>query len=254
MKQLEPSELVQTLHFKNSLDIALENAVKRSSELLEENEKALKNGEDITGKEFKFRVKEIAKLNNMSALQMRLNEYRAKASSSGIKERALEASKTNPNDNSSILAKNLTASGKFKPNSNWEAHHVICSRHEAHSANRFILFSMRIDPKQPRNIHNVHFTDNMRYGINDPDNGCWLPKKHKHAKGTVHAHAVGHRHIHTNLYAAWVNNLIASSSSIQDLQARLSIIEGKLQRFTVQLSERILTKKGQSDFTSQNRE
>lgn len=229
MNQLEISEVVASTHLKSPLDLALEESVKRANKLDQDIKTAKADGKDVTGKELAFKIKENANLNNMAALQGRLDTYRDKANKMNQNEKDTESYKSN---NSTILGLHLTAAGKFKPSSYWEAHHLICTKHPSHAASRAILFA-----------------DKMKYAINDPDNGCWLPKKHKHALNTQFKKAVGHQYIHTLEYARWIN-LIVSGPGIQtktDLKMQLKIIELKLISATTALNKNILTPKGQED-------
>jgi len=249
MKQvLEPSEHVKSTHLKSSLDIALEQAVDRAAEFLRLNNEAMEKGEDVTSDLFRFRVIEIAKLNNMSALQDRLNAYRERSAQKPTLKKIEEAKDKSIIGDSGKLSKNLTAAGQFKPGPNWEAHHIVCSKHTNHTANRYILFTARIDPRAPCSANNRHFSDNMRYGINDPDNGCWLPDYHYNALNTQYPRAVGHKYIHTARYANWINQELSLARNLQAVQTQLNQIRQKLQSFSPELSKALLTKNGQADF------
>ncbi len=230
MSQLEISEVVASTHLKSPLDLALEESVKRSNKLDQEIKKAKAGGKDVTGKELAFNIKENVRLNNMATLQVRLDDYRNKNNTAKQNVKTKEALNRN---NSSVLGNHLTAAGKFKPNSYWEAHHLICSKHASHAAARRILF-----------------TDKMGYGINDPDNGCWLPKKHNNALNTHYPKAVGHAYIHTINYGLWVVPLVTMAKTKSELKRTLALIELKLLNASTALDKKILSNKGRDDLRS----
>ena len=132
--------------------------------------------------------------------------------------------------NSTKLGNHLRATGQYRPNQHWQAHHLICSSHGSHAVARFKLFAY--------------------FGINDPVNGCWLPSKHKHAAGTVYPNAVGHSFVHTNKYADWIKTQVCPASSEQDLTNRLRRI--RLQLHDARKLPDILTENGKQDLKTKN--
>ncbi len=230
MSQLEIPEVVASTHLKSPLDLAVEESVKLANSLHKQIKKNIADGKDVTGKELAFRMKEHARLSNMATLQERLDVYRENAKSMTKNEKEKDALKSNT---SSILGDHLIAAGKFKPNIYWQAHHIICAKHASHAFSRSILFS-----------------DRLGYGINDPDNGCWLPQKHKYALSTHRPKAVGHAYIHTKRYATFVAAMIAPVKTRLELQGKLKIIEVKLQNAATALDQSVLTQNGRNDLRS----
>lgn len=216
-----PSEVVLEKHLKSPLDAALEQSKKQLETLrttFENDPKTLQE------KERRFIQNETAKLEILGQLQVRLDEYRARHSHTKPKEKAIEALKSG---NSEQLGLHLRAVGQFRLGHKWQAHHLVCSRHASHAAARFKLFAY--------------------VGINDPVNGCWLPQKHKDARGTVLPNAVGHAFLHTNRYARWVSDELRPARDRADLTRRLNAVRLKLQHS--QHLPDILTPKGKADLT-----
>ncbi|MDH5180868.1 MAG: AHH domain-containing protein [Gammaproteobacteria bacterium] len=239
------SDRVRDTHLKTPLQHIEEAAIKRAEELDNEIIKAKENGDDLSHKAFVFMISETARLKNIAALQVKLDSYRRSSSDMTLIDRNVEAAKT---DNSKTLGENLIAYGKFKTNEYFEAHHIVCSRHSSHASSRFILLrNYKLTDEEKRELGNDPYLE-YSYRINDPDNGCWLPKKHKYAQGTPYSNAVGHHYIHTNKYANWVHNTLLNSRSKKVVQGRLLIIEMKLLSMTWEKAQEILTKKGQDDF------
>lgn len=224
MSTVEYPNEVETHCEATLLSVALQQAKKRYGLLMQSIEETETANGKLSSKEFEFRVTECARLENIGKLQQKVDDYRA--ASLGKKPRELEA-EAQKSGNSHTLGLHLTSSGQFKPNSNWEAHHIVCSRHPSHAASRLILYG-------------------FKYGINDPHNGCWLPRKHRYAVGTSLPNAVGHRHVHTLAYANFVNRRLLTVATTTELNARLSSIRSDLQD-TINLDKQILTKKGNDD-------
>lgn len=181
----------------------------------------------LTQKELKFRTAEMSRLAAMTDLQMKLDKYRQESKSKKPLALALEADRS---DNSSKLGNHLTAVGEFKQNSHWQAHHIVCAKHKSHAQARIALFMIGI-------------------GINDPHNGCWLPQKHKHAKGTKYPNAVGHAYIHTNDYADLVRNRVVGVKKEGVAFSALNSVRLVLHN-SRNLPKDILTEKGQEDLRS----
>ncbi len=216
---IKPSDTVQETHLKSALDVALENAQKALTSM---RDKLKDEPQNLAKRERAFMIRECSKLENMSNLQMKLDQYREQHSRMKLAERVKEAQNAG---NSEKLGLHLRAAGAFRLNKHWHAHHIVCSRHPSHAAARFKLFAY------------------LR--INDPYNGCWLPTKHKYATGTIMPNAVGHSYLHTDKYADWVRRDIVSASGKSDLISKLQGIRLKLQ--DARNLPDILTDKGQTD-------
>ena len=219
---LELSDHIKDTHLKSMLDVVLEQSKKKLTTMRSE---LAENPEALSVKERDFLFKECAKLENLGNLQTSLDEYRERHSRSKPNDKAVEADRK---DNSSKLGRYLRAIGQFKPGLRWEAHHIVCSRHSSHASARLMLFAYM--------------------GINDPHNGCWLPKKHADAKGSSFPDAVGHRYVHTNDYARWVGRMLRPARNKAGMINRLNDLRLKLQagkRHTDVV--KLLTPKGKAD-------
>ena len=144
--------------------------------------------------------RECAKLENIGNLQVKLDDYRKANSKLNAGQKSKEIGSST---NSEKLGNHLRAIGQYRPNSHWQAHHIVCSRHGSHAAARFKLFAY--------------------FGINDPFNGCWLPSKHEYATGTTIPNAVGHAiSIPTNMLTGYEERfdlLVTSRISLTDCVA-----------------------------------
>ena len=199
---LQPSDAITDVHLKSMLDVVLESSQRQLTQL----RATLKdNPLELVKKEREFMFCECAKLENIGNLQVKLDEYREANSKLNARQKSKEIGSFT---NSEKLGNHLRAIGQYRPNSHWQAHHIVCSRHGSHAAARFKLFAY--------------------FGINDPFNGCWLPSKHEYATGTTIPNAVGHAYLHTNKYADWVRREIRLASDKQDLINRLRGIRLKL--------------------------
>ncbi|WP_339074472.1 AHH domain-containing protein [Teredinibacter turnerae] len=161
----------------------------------------------------------------MSGLQLKLNEYRELNCGNKPIYKAKDAHKAG---NSTILGNHLRADGQARHGANWEAHHIVCSRHASHGSARLKMFAY--------------------VGINDPLNGCWLPKKNEDAKGTVLPNAVGHGYLQTNKYAAWVGRTLRMANGERDILNALQSIRRKVQNAKNEPDVvALLTEKGKID-------
>lgn len=218
MDKLLPDS-IQDTHIKSLLDSVFEESQKKLASMRKD---LTKDPSKLAQKERLFLINECAKLDNISRLQIRMDEYRAKHAHTSPKQKAAEALRAG---NSDILGQHLRAIGQFKPNKDWQAHHIVCTRHRSHAAARFKLFAYM--------------------GINDPFNGCWLPRKHQYARGTTIPNAVGHAYVHTDKYARWVGTELRPARDKQDIVRRLNAIRLKLHN-TKHLPD-VLTDKGKND-------
>jgi hypothetical protein len=178
----------------------------------------------LTQKELKFRTAELSRLAAVEDLQTKLAKYRQEVKNKKPLELASEAQRS---DSSTKLGSHLMAVGQFRQNVYWHAHHIVCAKHKSHGSARLILFMNGI-------------------GINDPHNGCWLPQKHKHARGTKHPEAVGHAYIHTNEYAALVLDRLRGKKGSTAVFAALNNVRLNLHDAR-SLPPNVLTEKGKED-------
>lgn len=114
--------------------------------------------------------------------------------------------------NSELLGRHMEASGDRRPGSCdlWDAHAIVSGGHAKAAALRGILakFGVRID---------------------DPDNGCWLPRNTA-AKLKTGSAAVPHSRIHRTKYYLWMESYINLTNTKDESFCRfqLSMIEGSL--------------------------
>lgn len=123
---------------------------------------------------------------------------------------------TSENHSSKQLGKFLRANGQPRPGPGWEAHHLISGAHKEAAGARALLAS-----------------EDIKIRIDDPDNGCWMPKTKKDARPTIYPNAIPHSRIHRERYYNWIFNLLFGAQS--DLQAgailnvvRMQILQGNL--------------------------
>ena len=145
-----------------------------------------------------------------SGVQKYLN-YRIDAQ--GMSKQALKEEQ----HDSDRLGKHMTAMGDPRPADLCHAHAIVSGAHPGAAALRAILahFKLRID---------------------DPDNGCWLPKNTDAKKymPTRLRNAVPHSRIHRANYYTWMSRIIDLSriKSVTKLRFELNMIEKYLQEGT----------------------
>lgn len=124
-------------------------------------------------------------LSTLGTVYDSLDHYRIKAQSMGRLE--LEAE----NHNSQRLGKNLTRAGDYRPSKRCDAHAIVSGGHRDAIVVRGVLawLKMRID---------------------DPHNGCWLPRDwaDRAYMPNYLRHAVPHQRIHHERYYQWLRNRI----------------------------------------------
>lgn len=116
---------------------------------------------------------------------------------------------TNEKHSSKRLGDFLRADGHPRPAAKWEAHHIISGSSPLAMASRAILadIQMRID---------------------DPDNGCWMPKTKADARPTIYPNAIGHNRIHRKLYYRWIENSIQLMTTQGQVRAFLNMVRMQL--------------------------
>ena len=219
---LQPSDHIKDTHLKSLLDVVSEKTQKQLTEL---RTKLKDDPKKLEARERDFLIRECAKLENLGSLQAKLDAYREERAGVKPGQRAKESLATN---NSEKLGNHLRAVGQYRYNRKWQAHHIVCSRHGSHAGARLKLFAY--------------------LGLNDPHNGCWLPQKHMHARGTGSPNAVGHAYIHTDDYAGLVADHVNRARSKEALIDQLGKIRRKLLNATKSPDIiEVLTEKGKQD-------
>ncbi len=197
--QITPvSENVQAIHLKSALDLAIESFNKKYST---KEEKA---------KHDRFLTAERNHIKNLANIQEGLNKYRQEGSAKQTGQLASES------HSSKRLGRFLRAQGKPRPNIRWDAHHVVAGGDATAALARTVIAQ-----------------EEFKVRIDDPDNGCWLPKTKADASGSVFPNAVPHENIHRNTYYDWVYSVIVTSESEMEIRAKLKLISQRLQQGSI---------------------
>lgn len=112
---------------------------------------------------------------------------------------------------SKILGKHLRADGHPRPAAKWEAHHIVSGEHPDALLSRTVLAD-----------------DEIKIRIDDPDNGCWMPKTKADARPTIYPNAIGHNRIHRDLYYHWLDNSLALMATEGQVRAFLNTVRAQL--------------------------
>jgi len=125
----------------------------------------------------------------LADLQAKLENYRTANKSKSANELLKE--KHHPTN---VLANHLTAVHEPKPSEHHDAHHIIMGtgRHQK--------------PRMMRARLNMHIHG---IGINDPQNGAWLPRKYEHKGHWACPQAPAHKEIHRYNYETWITDLFS---------------------------------------------
>jgi hypothetical protein len=105
----------------------------------------------------------------------------------------------------------MRAIGLVRLGANWEAHHLISGSHKEAMGARAILAD-----------------EEIKMGIDDPDNGCWMPKTKKDARPTIYPNAIPHSRIHREKYYNWIFNLLFNAESALQAGAILKTVRMQL--------------------------
>jgi hypothetical protein len=110
---------------------------------------------------------------------------------------------------SKTLGNYLRVDGHPRPAARWDAHHIISGDHPDAAQSRTILAEilMRID---------------------DPDNGCWMPKTKADARPSIYPNAIGHNRIHRERYYHWIDNNLAALTTLGQVKAFLITVRAQL--------------------------
>lgn len=150
---------------------------------------------------------ELAHISMLADLDEKLQKYKSAASSMNSQELRSEK------HDSKRLGEHMRASGKPKPDDRVDAHAIVCGGHKESAVLRALMarFKVRID---------------------DPDNGCWLPRRTIDTPHWAFPRAVPHSRIHRSNYFLWLRNQLLPSKSNQSFRIRLQNIENMLQNGT----------------------
>jgi hypothetical protein len=134
-----------------------------------------------------------------------MSKYRHDVGSLPYLERARQ------NHSSKRLSSFLRADGHPRPAAKWEAHHIVSGNHPDAMMSRLILAD-----------------DDIKIGIDDPDNGCWMPKTKADARPTIYPNAIGHNRIHRQLYYNWIQGTITAMTTDGQVRAFLNTVRMQL--------------------------
>lgn len=105
----------------------------------------------------------------------------------------------------------LRADGHPRPGARWEAHHLISGTSPFSMQSRTILAD-----------------EDIQIRIDDPDNGCWMPKTKADARPTIYPNAIGHNRIHRKLYYQWIQSNIELMVTDGQVRAFLNTVRMQL--------------------------
>jgi hypothetical protein len=117
----------------------------------------------------------------------------------------------NEKHSSKLLGEFLRSVGLERPGARWEAHHIISGDHPESQFTRALIAD-----------------EIIKIRIDDPDNGCWMPKTKADARPTIYPNAIGHNRIHRDLYYQWISNAISIMDTDVQIRAFLSTVRVQL--------------------------
>jgi len=141
------------------------------------------------------------------------------------------------------LVRNMWAAGDIAPDNNCSAHHIV----EGHGkrikdkiTGEYVQSPVAVEARLT--LHEA------RIGINDPDNGVWLPKNMKFVPHWAMPKALPHSIIHTRLYEEFVLGRIRGRTDEAEVRTALDVIaaglqDGELTSFLRQASLKQYSKK-----------
>jgi hypothetical protein len=112
---------------------------------------------------------------------------------------------------SSLLGEFLRCVGFPRPGLRWEAHHIVSGEHKEARATRALLAD-----------------EDVKMRIDDPENGCWMPKNKKDARPTMYPNAVPHSRIHREKYYDWIFNMLMNVESWNPAKSVLNMVRTQL--------------------------
>jgi len=140
--------------------------------------------------------------------EAQLVEYRDRARASKASE--LQKEEHHPTDTLEFL---MLAAHKPKPDSRSTAHHIVPGK-----GKHRINYQTR-----------VHLHVNS-IGINDPDNGVYLPQKKAHTPHWNMPESLGHKQYHTHGYEIFINRKLTMKPNEQAIRTELKLIGLMLQQ------------------------
>ena len=110
----------------------------------------------------------------------------------------------------------MRAAGRPKPSAEHTAHHTVSGKGRTTAMARTRL-----------HLHTV-----AGVGINDPDNGAWMPRNSKFVPHWASLEATPHSKIHTDRYERWIRDKITVIYSPQGVRTKLQILGRMLESGT----------------------
>lgn len=142
---------------------------------------------------------------NQAKLQAKLASFRREGADMTSFFLASEA------HSSTLLGKLLRCIDFPRPGLGWEAHHIVSGGHKEVAAARALLAD-----------------EDIKMRIDDPENGCWMPKTKKDARPTIYPNAIPHCRIHRERYYNWIFNMLMNAESWGQAKAVLNMVRAQL--------------------------
>ncbi|MGI9282115.1 MAG: AHH domain-containing protein [Endozoicomonas sp.] len=112
---------------------------------------------------------------------------------------------------SSLLGEFMRAVGMQRPGPRWEAHHIVSGDHKEATPARAVMAQ-----------------DDIKMRIDDPSNGCWMPKTKKDARPTIYPNAIPHTRIHREKYYEWIFNMLMVVESFENVEAIFKTVRAQI--------------------------
>ncbi|MCL6269346.1 AHH domain-containing protein [Sansalvadorimonas sp. 2012CJ34-2] len=111
------------------------------------------------------------------------------------------------------LGENMRAVGRPKPTERYDAHAIVSGSHDRAALSRVKMARLRV-------------------GLDDPDNGAWLPRRGHDAKGSrcwATPGAIPHSRIHRKSYYNWITRQVSPVTNRDVLKQRLRTTGARLE-------------------------
>ena len=233
----------QLTHEQSPLDVAIENYKnkarthfdKLSKEIHEDDDKSIAN---INGKRrdaFNHLKTERLHVATVATVQKRLDEYRkayrlAVTGEGEIRDNAVSAMRNERHHPTETLIKYLRADGRPRPSAEHSAHHIVSGKGKT----------------KQMTMARLHIHTMGGVGINDPDNGAWMPKSSRFIPHWATPSAPPHSRIHTHRYEQWVNQSITTQLDELAIRTRLQVLGRMLEAGTQPKNIMVPAPEGQS--------
>jgi hypothetical protein len=160
-------------------------------------------GKSTNADQQRYRLAEEGYISTLASIQAGLEKYRNNASTMQFKTLREET------HNSPRLGAHLRAVGKAKPDERCDAHAIVSGAHKHAALARAMLAKYKIR-------------------IDDPDNGCWLPRRSKDTPHWAFTNAIPHSRIHRYNYYRWAWEVVRTATSEPVMRFTLQRIASRL--------------------------